>query len=56
MARIHEAIVQVMQHVGAIGKNSRNESQGYAYRSADDVYNAVEVVCIQKDISSCVRA
>lgn len=52
MARIHEAIVEVMRHVGAIGKNSTNQSQNYKYRSADDVYNAVAPLMAEYGICS----
>lgn len=55
MARIHEAIIQVMQRIGAVGKNSLNKSQGYAYRSADDVYNAVAPLMAEYGICSAPK-
>jgi len=41
MAQIHEALVRVMRAVGAVGKHGKNEQQGYAYRSIDDVMAAL---------------
>lgn len=38
---IFETINAVMEEIGAIGKNSRNEQQKYMYRGVDDVMNAL---------------
>lgn len=38
---IFETINAVMEEVGAVGKNSRNEQQKYMYRGIDDVMNAL---------------
>lgn len=40
--QIHKAIIAVMREVGAIGKDEKNEQQGYNYRSIDTVYNRVQ--------------
>ncbi len=39
MSTVHQAIVDVMSDVGAIGKNNRNVAQNYNFRSVDDLYN-----------------
>lgn len=39
MSTVHQAIVDVMSDVGAIGKNNRNTAQNYNFRSVDDLYN-----------------
>jgi hypothetical protein len=38
---IYERLNQVMQTVGAIGKDSRNQQQGYKFRGIDAVMNAL---------------
>lgn len=40
--KIFSLIPQVMQAVGAIGKDRRNTGQGYNFRGIDDVYNAMQ--------------
>ena len=41
MATIQESLIEVMKEVGAVGKNDRNTSQGFAFRGIDAVINAV---------------
>ncbi len=41
VGKIFTAIPAILAEVGAVGKNKRNESQGYAYRSCDDVCDAL---------------
>ena len=38
---IYETINAVMADVGAIGKEKRNQQQGFMYRGIDDVMNAL---------------
>lgn len=38
---IYKAISKVMAEVGAIGKDKRNQQQGFQYRGIDDVMNAL---------------
>lgn len=38
---IYGALVKVMRSVGAIGKNSKNQQQGFSFRGIDDVMNAM---------------
>jgi len=40
--KIYKAITAIMRQVGAIGKDAKNESQKYQYRSAEAVYNRVQ--------------
>jgi hypothetical protein len=38
--QIYSLIPKVMADIGAIGKDRKNEKQGYKFRGIDDVYNA----------------
>lgn len=38
--QIYALITKVMADIGAIGKDRKNEKQGYKFRGIDDVYNA----------------
>lgn len=38
--QIYTLITKVMADIGAIGKDRKNEKQGYKFRGIDDVYNA----------------
>ncbi len=40
--KIYSAICSVMNEIGAIGKNKKNQQQGFAYRGIDDVMNALQ--------------
>ena len=44
--KIYEAISAVMAEIGAVGKNSKNTQQGFAYRGIDDVMNAINPAMI----------
>ncbi len=44
MADIHQAICAVMAEVGAVGKDRKNEQQGYKFRGIADVYRACQLV------------
>lgn len=37
-------MVAVMRDLGAIGKDKKNEAQGFKYRGIDDVYNAINPI------------
>lgn len=41
MKNIYESMVAVMRETSAIGKDQRNQQQGFQYRGIDDVYNAL---------------
>lgn len=40
--KIYEAISNVMAEIGAIGKEKKNQQQGFMYRGIDDVMNALQ--------------
>ncbi len=42
MALIHEQIIKIMSEIGHIGKDRKNQSQGYNFRGVDDVYEAAQ--------------
>lgn len=44
MAQIHELIGRAMGKIGAIGKDTKNQQQGFMYRGIDAVYNALNPV------------
>lgn len=39
---IYESITAIMQDVGAIGKDKKNQQQGFSYRGIDDVLNHMQ--------------
>lgn len=41
---IHARMVAIMRDLGAIGKDKKNEAQGFKYRGIDDVYNAINPI------------
>lgn len=47
---IHEAILAVMQEVGPIAKEGKNEQQNYKFRGIDQVYNRVHPLFIKHGI------
>ncbi len=53
MAQIHELIGQAMGMIGAIGKDSRNNQQGFMYRGIDAVYNALNPVMSKLGLFIC---
>ena len=44
---IHAAINGVMQDIGAIGKDKKNQQQGFNYRGVDDVMNALQPALVK---------
>lgn len=40
--KIYEAISSIMAEIGAIGKEKKNQQQGFMYRGIDDVMNALQ--------------
>lgn len=42
--KIHAAMIAVMRDVGAIGKDQKNQQQGYKFRGIDDIYNHLQKV------------
>ena len=63
MSKVHEAITAVMADlaVAGIGKDRKNQAQGYAFRGIDDVYNALapimskhKLMCLPRCLSRTV--
>ena len=52
MAKIHEAIADIMGEVGAIKKDRANSQQGYKFRGIDDVYFAVHDLFVKHGVFS----
>jgi len=52
MAKIHEAIADIMGEVGAIKKDRANSQQGYKFRGIDDVYLAVHDLFVKYGVFS----
>lgn len=46
-AMIYQTINNVMSEVGAVGKNKKNQQQGFMYRGVDDVMNALNPAFIK---------
>ena len=49
-AKIHKAIIGVMSEIGAIGKEKKNQQQGFLYRGIDDVMNALQPMLIKHGV------
>lgn len=47
---IYEAINNAMSDIGAIGKNSKNQQQGFMFRGIDAVMNAIQPALIKNKI------
>lgn len=52
-AKIYELIPQAMREIGAIGKDSKNDQQGFMYRGIDAVYNALNPVMAKLGLFIC---
>lgn len=48
--KIYDAILGIMEDVGAIGKDSKNEKQGYKFRGIDAVMNALQPALIKRRV------
>lgn len=48
--RIYEAISNVMAEIGAIGKEKKNQQQGFMYRGIDDVMNALQPALVKNKV------
>jgi len=42
--KIYESIANIISEIGAIGKDKKNQQQGFMYRGIDDVMNALQPV------------
>ena len=52
MAKIHEAIADIMGEVGSIKKDRTNTGQGYKFRGIDDVYLAIHDLFVKHGVFS----
>lgn len=50
MANIHTAINGIMSDVGAIGKDRKNQQQGFMYRGVDEVMNTLQPALIKHKV------
>ncbi|WP_367567784.1 ERF family protein [Lacrimispora sp.] len=48
--KIYQSIIAVMEDVGAIGKDKKNQQQNFMYRGVDDVMNALNPAFIKHKI------
>ena len=48
--KIYDAILGIMEDVGVIGKDSKNEKQGYKFRGIDAVMNALQPALIKRRV------
>lgn len=47
---IYETIAAVMSEIGAIGKNSKNQQQGFMFRGIDAVMNAINPALVKNNL------
>ena len=47
---IYEAICGVMADIGAVGKNKKNQQQGFMFRGIDDVMNALAPALVKNKV------
>lgn len=53
MSQIYELIPRVMQEIGAVGKDRKNEQQGYKFRGIEDFYNAAHPALVKHGVFCC---
>lgn len=47
---IYKALADVMAEIGSIGKNKKNQQQGFMYRGVDDVMNALNPILVKNRV------
>lgn len=47
---IYESIAAVMSEIGAVGKNSKNQQQGFMFRGIDAVMNAINPALVKNKV------
>lgn len=47
---IYQAITKVMEEVGCVGKNQKNQQQGFRFRGIDDVMNALHPALVRNQV------
>lgn len=55
IGKIYQSIVAVMNDLGAISKDKRNQQQGYSFRGIEDMYNALHPLFSKHGIFSVPR-
>lgn len=55
MALIHEKIIAIMADADAIGKDRRNQTQGFNFRGIDDVYNSLHPILAKHGVFSTTQ-
>ncbi len=50
---IYQLIPKVMADIGAIGKDRKNEQQGYKFRGIEDMYQAAHPVLVKHGVFCC---
>ena len=55
MGKILELIPQLMEEIGVVPKNGKNQSQNYRFRGIDDVMNAVQPALVKLKITPTYR-
>lgn len=48
--KIYQAIPAVMGEINAVGKNKKNQQQGFMYRGVDDVMNAINPALVNNKV------
>lgn len=48
--QIHAAMIQVMELVGPISKDRKNQAQGYLFRGIDDFYEALQPIMVKAGV------
>ena len=49
---IHTKMIAIMNDIGAIGKDSKNQAQGYKFRGIDTVYNELHGIMAKHGVYS----
>lgn len=49
-SKIYPALIGVMSDIGAIGKEKKNQQQGFMYRGIDDVMNALQPALVKNKV------
>lgn len=56
MSKIHTALISIMKKIEAIGKDQRNESQGFKFRGIDQIYNELHNILAEEGVITLPEA
>jgi hypothetical protein len=56
MPKIHTAMIAIMKKIEAIGKDQKNESQGFKFRGIDQIYNELHTMLADEGIVTLPKA